>query len=51
MNFKEVSLKFDPPGASACCFGMISPGAKLNLDFPVKVWSEGEVREARFGDL
>jgi len=48
---REVSLKFDPPGVTACCWGMISPGTKLNLEFPVKVWSKGEAREARFGEL
>lgn len=32
-------------------FGMTSPGEKLALDFPVKVWSEGASREVRFGDL
>jgi thioredoxin-dependent peroxiredoxin len=30
---------------------MISPGKKLSLDFSVKVWSGGEAREVRFGDL
>jgi len=30
---------------------MISPGKKLSLDFPVKVWSGGEAREVRFADL
>src|SRR5436190_21108634 len=47
----KTRAKFDQRGQNGSLAGVISPGQRLETNFPLKVFQDGAVREVPFGSL